>query len=79
MHLDSPPWTLLRGQADDILELAVLLGVKYRQDAQGEFSHPNLITVLNQVGEIVHQQTGLHQNVSDTISVLHQVVQDASR
>jgi len=79
MHLDSPLWTLLRGQSDDTLELAVLLGIKYRQNAQGEFSHTNLITVLNQAGEIVHRQTGLHQNVADTISVIHQVALDASR
>ncbi len=73
MHLAPGNWTLLRGQPGDILELAVLLGVKYRKDTQGGFSHSNLITVLNPAGEIVHRQVGLHQPVADTIAAIHDV------
>lgn len=52
-------WNLLRGNADDVLELAALLGVKFRKDAQGQFSHSNVLTVLNAEGEIAFQETGL--------------------
>jgi protein SCO1/2 len=52
-------WTLLHGSADDVLDLAVLLGVKFKKDAQGQFQHSNVITVLNAEGEIVFQETGL--------------------
>lgn len=57
-------WTLLHGSADDVQELAMLLGVKYRREANGQFSHSNLLTVLNARGEIVHQRSGLQGEVA---------------
>lgn len=57
--LDSGSWRLLRGAPGDIRELAAVLGVKYKKDAAGMFSHSNLITILNSQGEIVHQRAGL--------------------
>ena len=60
-------WTLLRGSADDTLELAALLGVKYKRETSGQFAHSNLITVLNADGEIVHQQIGLNQDIAETV------------
>jgi protein SCO1/2 len=78
MHLNPENWTLLRGQPDDILELAVLLGVKYRKNPQGDFSHSILITVLNPAGEIVYRQVGLHQPIAETIAAIHQVAQDVT-
>ena len=61
-HLDAG-WTLLHGEPGDVQELAMLLGVKYKQEARGQFSHSNLITVLNAAGEIAHQRTGLQGEV----------------
>jgi protein SCO1 len=58
-------WTLLRGEASNVQELAMLLGVKFKQDARGQFAHSNLITILNAEGEIIHQHTGLQGDVSD--------------
>ena len=64
-----PPdrWTLLRGSPDDTLELAALLGVKFKREASGQFAHSNLITVLNGQGEIIHQLIGLNQNIDETV------------
>jgi protein SCO1/2 len=45
--LSRERWTLLRGGADDVRELAALLGVNYAADSRGQFAHSNLITVLN--------------------------------
>ena len=53
-------WTLLRANADDVLELGALLGVKFKKEANGQFAHSNIITVLNAAGEIVFQQPGLN-------------------
>ncbi len=64
LQLDAAGWTLLHGAADDVQELAMLLGVKYRRDADGQFSHSNAITVLNASGEIVHQRMGLQGEVA---------------
>ncbi len=58
-------WTLLHGDSAAVQELAMLLGVKYKQDARGQFSHSNLITVLNREGEIAHQHAGLMGDVSE--------------
>lgn len=52
-------WHLLHGDSDAVSELAALLGVKYKQEADGMFSHSNLVTVLNPEGEIAHQRAGL--------------------
>ncbi len=72
--LPSQSWTLLRGGPDDVQELAALLGVRYKQDARGQFAHSNVITVLNADGEIVHQQIGLNQNIEESVKVLAKLV-----
>lgn len=58
--LPAKNWTLLRGAEDDVRELAALLGINYTPDSRGQFSHSNLITVLNPEGEIAFQQAGLN-------------------
>src|SRR6478736_5760343 len=63
-NLSATNWTLLHGESDDVLELAALLGVKYKEEATGQFAHSNIITVLNADGEIVHQLVGLGQDVN---------------
>lgn len=73
-QLSAKTWTLLRGKSDDVLELAALLGVKYKEDASGQFAHSNIITVLNAQGEIVHQQIGLGQDSADTLRELERLV-----
>lgn len=75
MHLDPQSWTLLHGAPDDVLELAVLLGVKYKKDNQGGFSHSNLMTVLNTKGEIVHRHVGLHHPITETIAAITRAAQ----
>jgi protein SCO1/2 len=45
----------------------MLLGVKYRRDANGDFSHSNLITVLNAEGEVSHQRSGLNGDVATAV------------
>ena len=54
-QLTRERWTLLRGEADDVRELAALLGVNYAEDSRGQFAHSNLITLLNAEGEIAFQ------------------------
>lgn len=64
MSLDAG-WTLLRGETDAVQELAMLLGVKFKEDARGQFAHSNLITALNADGEIAYQRPGLQGDVSE--------------
>lgn len=67
--LDSS-WILLHGNDDAVRELAALLGVKFKQEADGAFSHANLITILNDQGEITHQRLGLKGGLDETASAM---------
>ncbi len=69
MSLDGN-WTLLRAEPDAVQELAMLLGVKFKQDARGQFAHSNLLTLLNAEGEIAHQHAGLNGDISEAARVL---------
>jgi protein SCO1 len=64
-ELTDKNWVLLRGAPGDVRELAALLGVNYRRDAGGQFSHSNLITILNAEGEIIHQRAGLEGGLAE--------------
>ena len=63
-------WVLLHGSDDSVRELAALLGVKYKQESDGAFSHSNLFTVLNAEGEIVHQRLGLTGGLDEAAAAL---------
>ena len=58
-------WTLLHGNAIAVQDLAMLLGVKYKQEPSGQFAHSNLLTILNPEGEITHQRAGLGGDVAE--------------
>lgn len=66
-------WTLLHGNSEDILELAALLGVKFKKESSGQFAHSNVITILNAKGEIVFQQIGLNKDPASTIAKLEKL------
>lgn len=63
-------WILLRGTDDSVRELAALLGVKFKQEADGAFSHSNLVTILNAQGEITHQRLGLKGGLDEAAAAL---------
>jgi len=71
--LSRDDWTLLTGDSGGVLDLAALLNVKFKRDAQGNFSHSNLITLLNAEGEIVYQQTGLNPDDPSLIRRIEQL------
>ncbi len=73
-NLPAEGWTLLRGEPDDVQELAALLGVRYKQDVHGQFAHSNIITILNAEGEVVHQQVGLNQDIGESVRLLANLV-----
>jgi protein SCO1/2 len=68
-HLDAQ-WVLLHGEDASVRELAALLGVKYVREADGNFAHSNLITVLNAEGEVVHQRSGLRGGLDETAQAI---------
>ena len=74
-RLDPARWTLLSGSDEDVLELAALLGVKYRRERAAVLSHSNVITVLGRGGEVAHQQLGLGpEEVGGTVEAVREAV-----
>lgn len=73
-NLPENQWTLLQGSEDDVRELALVLGVKYRQDANGRFIHSNLITILDAEGEIAFQKAGLEDATQELAAKLNRLV-----
>lgn len=69
-RLDPGSWTLLNGSDAQILELSVLLGVKYRATGDGEFAHSNVLTVLDAEGAVVERVEGLGAEVGPAVEAL---------
>lgn len=74
-NMSADEWTLLNGGEGDVLELAALLGVKYKKTGPADYAHSNIITVLDENGEIAYQQTGLGSDAVKTIEVIEGLVQ----
>jgi protein SCO1/2 len=64
---------LLRGDDGAVRELAALLGVKFKEEAAGQFAHSNIISILNAEGEVVHQRAGLKGGLEDATVALARV------
>lgn len=69
-RLDPSRWTLLNGTDDQVLELSVLLGVKYRATGDGDFAHSNLLTVLDAQGRVIERVEGLTSPVAPAVEAL---------
>lgn len=69
-NLNLAHFQLLTGERSDIDDLAALTGFRYKKEPDGSFSHSNIITILNEEGEIIHQQVGLNQDITKTLEVI---------
>ncbi len=70
VELDRSHWTLLHGTPDNVQELAMLLGVKFRKTPAGDYAHSNVITILDERGEVAHQRPGLQGEVATAAQAL---------
>ncbi|MEO6569785.1 MAG: SCO family protein [Opitutaceae bacterium] len=68
-------WSLLHADDEEVRELAALIGVKFKREADGGFAHSNAITLLNPEGEIVHQRIGLKGGLDEAALALAATVQ----
>ena len=66
-------WTLLNGDDGALMELAAVLGVRYRRVSDTEFMHSNLITVLDSAGNIAYRQEGIGAT-AETIAALRSLL-----
>src|SRR5699024_193807 len=72
-NLSDNRWTLLNGDQGDILELAALLGFKYKRVSETDFTHSNMITVLNKEGEVTYQRNKLVDKPTDAVSSIEKL------
>lgn len=75
-QLNIPGWHFLSGERSEIRELAMLLGVEYRERSDGMFDHSNLITVLDEEGRIAERIEGLGQPTDRAVSLIHNLIQN---
>jgi protein SCO1/2 len=55
--LDAGRWTLVQPQPADVRAIAGVLGVRYRQLADGDFNHTSVLVLLDRDGRIVARST----------------------
>ena len=68
-QLNTERWTLLTGDNNDVLEIANVLDVRIRRDADGDITdHSNLIFVVDKEGVITHRQEGLSMPPDESIA-----------
>jgi protein SCO1/2 len=77
--MNPAEWTLLNGKENGTLELAALLGVKYKKTSASDYAHSNIITIINAEGEVAYQQVGLGADPTQTIYVIVREVTRHSR
>jgi protein SCO1 len=65
-------WTLLHGNENTVRTLSVLLNVQFEKDAEGNFSHSNIISVLDKNGVLVFQKEGLGADPTEIINTIKQ-------
>jgi protein SCO1/2 len=51
-HADPARWVVARAEANDVRDLAAVLGIRYRELDGGVFNHSSLITLLDRDGII---------------------------
>lgn len=78
-ELNIPQWHFITGEAAPIRELSMLLGVQYRKDSYGHYSHSNHVFVLDDEGVIVHNLEGLNQPVEEAAKWIEEHLTDTER
>ncbi|HET7231003.1 MAG TPA: SCO family protein [Longimicrobium sp.] len=69
-RLPSSRWTLLTSTDEQVRELAALLGIRYRPEAEGagNFSHSNAYLVLDDGGHVIYRHQGLDGGTGEPLA-----------
>jgi len=69
-------WRLLRGDPQQVLELAAALDVKYRDVGGGNFSHTMRISLLDTQGQIAQRLDGLEKPLQTLAQRVHALLEE---
>jgi protein SCO1 len=72
--LDAAHWSLASPRADDVRSVAGVLGVRYRQLADGQFNHTSALLLLDRDGRIVARSERIGSADPEFISVVRKVL-----
>jgi len=73
--LDAARWSLASPRANDVRSVAGVLGVRYRQLADGEFNHTSALVLLDRDGRIVTRTEKIGSVVDpEFIAAVHRVL-----
>ena len=67
-RLSPDRWTLLTSNDEQVRELAALLGIRYRPEGAGQFSHSNTYFVLDAQGRVIYRRDGLEGGVDEPLA-----------
>ena len=73
-QLNIPGWHFVTGKDSDIRSLAMMMGVKYQKKSDGHFAHSNLVTVLDEKGNIAKRVEGLNQPMEDAAATIEEIL-----
>lgn len=73
-RMTEPHWVFLRSNEDATQEFANVLSMKYKKISPVDFSHSNIISIFNPLGELVVQEEGLVINSKKIAAKVNEVV-----
>lgn len=75
--LDFSSWKFLSAKSEsDARELAVALGISYKDIGDGDFSHSNVITLLDPTGQVLGSIDSLNASSDRLISALQESIKN---
>jgi protein SCO1/2 len=69
-HRLGERWRILATSEEGVRDLAAVLGVKYRPEADGEIAHSAMIVLIDREGVVRHRQVGLGQNPATLVAAV---------
>lgn len=70
----SDSWLLITGKNTGVRELAAAIGVNYKKEKDGEFSHSNVITLIDTEGVVREQLMSLSDDESKIVNKVKNIL-----
>ncbi|MES2125704.1 MAG: SCO family protein [Pseudomonadota bacterium] len=74
-QLDAARWTVARPDPANARKIAAVLDIKYRQLANGEFSHTTVLVLLDKEGRVVGQTNKMGVTDPAFVALIHKTLQ----
>ncbi|MEZ5463293.1 SCO family protein [Dokdonella sp.] len=72
--IDTTQWTLARTDAANVRKLAAVLGIRYRELDDGEFSHTSVLILLDAEGRIVARTETMGKTDPDFVEAVERAL-----